>query len=317
MRPRIPPILLGLALIASCTPAKAPPIRGAFAATQITERVYVIHGPNEVPSKENQGFMNNPGFVLTGKGVVVVDPGASVQVGEMVLAKIAAVTKDPVIAVFNTHVHGDHWLGNQAIKHAFPKAVIYAHPKMIEQARAGAGAGWVNILDTMTAGATRGTVARPPDLGVGAGETLKLHNLRFRIYHNDRAHTDTDIMIEVVEDGVLFLGDNGLNRVLRRMDDGNLKGQLAALDAALASKARHFVPGHGRSGGRAIVVGYRNFLTALRAAVKKYYDRGLSDFEMKDKVVRELAAYKDWKNFNDEIGRTIGVVYLQIESEAF
>ena len=306
-----------LLLLVACGETKAPPIHGDYAAAKITDRVYVIHGPLGMPSQENQGFANNPAFVLTSAGVVVIDPGSSVQVGEMVLDKIAAVTGAPVIAVFNTHIHGDHWLGNQAIKHAFPKAVIYAHPKMIEQARAGAGAGWVNILDTMTAGATRGTVARPPDLGVGAGETLKLHNLRFRIYHNDRAHTDTDIMIEVVEEGVLFLGDNGLNRVLRRMDDGNLKGQLAALDAALASKARHFVPGHGQSGGRAIVVGYRNFLTALRAAVKKYHDRGLGDYEMKDQVIRELAAYKDWKNFNDVIGRTIGVVYLQIESEAF
>jgi len=306
-----------LLLLVACGETKAPPIHGDYAAAKITDRVYVIHGPLGMPSQENQGFANNPAFVLTSAGVVVIDPGSSVQVGEMVLDRIAAVTGAPVIAVFNTHIHGDHWLGNQAIKHAFPKAVIYAHPKMIEQARAGAGAGWVNILDTMTAGATRGTVARPPDLGVGAGETLKLHNLRFRIYHNDRAHTDTDIMIEVVEDGVLFLGDNVFAGRVGRMDDGNLKGQLAALDAALASKARHFVPGHGRSGGRAVVVDYRNFLTALRAAVRKYYERGLGDFEMKDRVVRDLAAYKDWKNFDAEIGRAIGVVYLQVESEAF
>jgi len=276
-----------LLLLVACGETKAPPIHGDYAAAKITDRVYVIHGPLGMPSQENQGFANNPAFVLTNAGVVVIDPGSSVQVGEMVLGRIAAVTGAPVIAVFNTHIHGDHWLGNQAIKAAFPKAVIYAHPKMIEQARA------------------------------GAGETLKLHNLRFRIYHNDRAHTDTDIMIEVVEDGVLFLGDNVFAGRVGRMDDGNLKGQLAALDAALASKARHFVPGHGRSGGRAVVVDYRNFLTALRAAVRKYYERGLGDFEMKDRVVRDLAAYKDWKNFDAEIGRAIGVVYLQVESEAF
>jgi len=56
--------------------------------------------------------------VLTAKGVVVVDPGSSVQVGEMLLKKIATVTKDPVIAVFNTHIHGDHWLGNDRHRRA-------------------------------------------------------------------------------------------------------------------------------------------------------------------------------------------------------
>ena len=62
--------VLTLALLASgCSRSKAPPISGDFPATRLTEHVYVIHGPNELPNRHNQGFMNNPGFVLTTKGV--------------------------------------------------------------------------------------------------------------------------------------------------------------------------------------------------------------------------------------------------------
>ncbi|MEK7304327.1 MAG: MBL fold metallo-hydrolase, partial [Pseudomonadota bacterium] len=125
--------LLALTVMLSACDRKAPAIQADFPLTKLTERVYVIHGPNEIPNKANQGFMNNPGFVLTRKGVVVIDPGSSVQVGDMLLKKIASVTKDPIIAVFNTHIHGDHWLGNDAIHRAYPKAVIYAHPKMMEK----------------------------------------------------------------------------------------------------------------------------------------------------------------------------------------
>ncbi|MEW8156190.1 MAG: hypothetical protein AB2765_16580, partial [Candidatus Thiodiazotropha endolucinida] len=34
-----------------------------YPADRIADGVYVIHGPLGVPSVENQGFMNNPGFV--------------------------------------------------------------------------------------------------------------------------------------------------------------------------------------------------------------------------------------------------------------
>nr|WP_231892881.1 MBL fold metallo-hydrolase [endosymbiont of unidentified scaly snail isolate Monju] len=81
--------------------------------------------------------MNNPSFLVTEQGVVVVDPGGTLQAGRMLVGKIRATTDKPVLAVFNTHVHGDHWLGNQAIVEAWPQAVIYAHPKMIEEAKAG------------------------------------------------------------------------------------------------------------------------------------------------------------------------------------
>ncbi|MGB5729845.1 MAG: MBL fold metallo-hydrolase, partial [Thiogranum sp.] len=46
-----------------------------YPADRIAENIYVIHGPLELPNPKNQGFMNNPGFVVTSKGVVILDPG--------------------------------------------------------------------------------------------------------------------------------------------------------------------------------------------------------------------------------------------------
>ena len=318
MRALFPALAASVLLLLSCSSAKAPPIERDYALTQITDHVYVIHGPNENPSRTNQAFSNNPGFVLVHGGVVVIDPGSSVQVGEMVLRKIATVTKDPIIAVFNTHIHGDHWLGNQAIKTAYPKAVIYAHPKMMEAINAGEGDNWIKMMSAATQGASRGTKAVAPDMGLDHDEALKLHGTSFRIYHNDRAHTDNDIMIEVVEEGVIFLGDNVLNKRIAANfpEHGNIQGQIAAIDLALKSKAMHFIPGHGTSGGCEIALAQQTFLKSLRASVKKYYDQDLGDFEMKDKVMRDLDTYKDYYDFNN-LGRVISAAYLQIETESF
>jgi len=56
-----------------------------YPVDKIADNVYVIHGPLTVPNPENQGFMNNPGIVITEAGVVILDPGGTVQSGEMVL----------------------------------------------------------------------------------------------------------------------------------------------------------------------------------------------------------------------------------------
>jgi len=110
-----------------------------FKAEKVSEHVYVIHGPLEMPNETNEGFMNNPAFIVTDKGVVVVDPGSSVHTGNMLLREIRKVTDMPVIAVFDTHVHGDHWLGNDAIQRAYPDAAIYGHQTMISMVDQGEG----------------------------------------------------------------------------------------------------------------------------------------------------------------------------------
>lgn len=314
--PALPLALLAATLFVTACDRKAGSIDKDYPLARLTERVYVIHGPNEMPNEANQAFMNNPGFVLTAKGVVVVDPGSSVQVGEMVLKKIATVTQDPVIAVFNTHIHGDHWLGNDAIRRAFPKAVIYAHPNMMAKA-AVEGENWIERMNQLSDGAVRGTQVVVPQMGLDNDETLRLGGLHFRLHHTGVAHTDGDLMIEVMEEKLLFLGDNVVAERAGRLDDGNFAGNIAACDAALKTGATVFVPGHGKSGGREVVTAYRGWLTTLYGSVKKHHAAGVDALGMKDKVVPELAAYRTWALFDSEIGKLVSLATLQAEQEAF
>jgi glyoxylase-like metal-dependent hydrolase (beta-lactamase superfamily II) len=302
--------------LVSCAESEAPAIALDYPLKQLTDRVYVIHGPNEEPNKKNQGFMNNPAFVLTSKGVVVIDPGSSLQVGRLLLGKIAKTTPSPVIAVFNTHIHGDHWLGNQAVREAYPNAVIYAHPNMLAKAQ-GEGEFWLKNMLTLTAGATMGTRLELPDSTLENDDTLRLGDRHFRVYHTGKAHTDGDLMLEVVEEKLMFLGDVVMAQRAGRLDDGDFKGNIAAIDAVLKSQAVHFVPGHGLSGGRELPLAYRAFLSTLYASVKQYYTQGLADFDMKDKVNKDLAAYQQWAMFDTGLGRLISLAYLQAEAESF
>ena len=306
-----------LALTNLAVAAERGPAVPDYPFQEVAAGVYVIHGPVAYPSPENQGFMNNPAWVETDAGVVVIDPGASVQTGEMVLRALRKVTDAPIIAVLNTHVHGDHWLGNQAIRAAYPEVPIYAHPNMIEAIKNGAGEQWVDLMMSATEGATTGTEVVGPTQAVGGDTELQLGGLTYRIHHWGQAHTNNDLMIEIPERGVLFAADNANNQRIVRMDDASFEGLIDTLERAKAIPAEVVVPGHGLSGGPEIIEENLVYVMTLRQAVAELFDEGMSDFEMKDPIAERLTAYKDWAGFDEELGKQISLAYLEVEAEAF
>ena len=311
--------LLGLVLLAGAAYAlqKAAPIRVDYGPQEIAQGVYVIHGPKELPSPENQGFMNNPAWIVSDGGVVVVDPGSSVQVGEMVLAQIEKTTDKPILAVFNSHIHGDHWLGNQAIRERYPEVPIYGHERVGPKVIAGAGTEWVELMLSMTQNATAGTTVVKPDHPVKDGDELQIGGLTYRVMNNDKAHTDTDIMLHVPEKSLIFLGDNAGHERILRLEGGSFPGNVAALENAIATGASVFVPGHGPSGGREVAERYRDYLKTVYASAQQGVEEGLADFEIRPLLMPKLEPWSQWAGFEHELGRHINGAYLEAEAAAF
>ncbi len=284
---------------------------------KVSEHVYVIHGPTGYPNKENQGFMNNPGFIVTDKEVAVIDPGSSAAIGRAVLAHIRKVTDKPITQVFTTHVHGDHWLGNQAFKEENPAVKFYAHPAMIEEAKNGAAAEWIDTMNSMTEKATEGTEAIIPTEVLTDGESFDLGGLTLKAHLIEgKAHTDTDVMFEIPEEKVLFTGDTINNKRIVRMDDGSFAGGIKAAEYALTLDVDKIVPGHGHSGGRNVLAYYRDYLSKVYSSVKKMRE-DMEAHEMKPKIEAQLADYKDWQGMNEELGKHISLSVLEAEQEDF
>jgi len=289
----------------------------AFHAEKISNHVYVIHGPLELPNETNEGFMNNPAFIVTDNGVVVIDPGSSVHTGNMLLREIRKVTDMPVIAVFDTHIHGDHWLGNDAIQRSYPDADIYAHHKTISMVDNGEGQNWLDLMHNMTKGATDGTKIVNAQDALKGGEDLSIGGHQFQIIHHGQAHTVTDIMILYKEDSVLFTGDNVTNKRIIRMVDASFKGSIETIEKAKSLQAAIVVPGHGKSGGAELLDNYHTYLSVLYSNVSKYFEEDMSDFEMKPLIHQQLKNYHDWSGYEDELGKHISGAYLEIEAAAF
>jgi glyoxylase-like metal-dependent hydrolase (beta-lactamase superfamily II) len=233
----------------------------------------------------------------------------------MVMAQVRKTTSKPVTHVFNTHVHGDHWLGNQAVLEVWPKAKIIGHPDMIKGAKAGADAFWLKLVSDLTKGYTDGTRAEIPTVAAADGQEFRIGGKTFRIHSSTDAHSKTDLMIEVVEDRILFTGDNVLSRQVMILRDGTFKGVMKATERALALNARLYVPGHGKTGDRTLVEVHKAWFDILMAEVRRMYDEGMSDFEMKPVLAEKLKAYQDWAEWEANLGPQISLAILEIEQE--
>ena len=290
-----------------------------FPLDKVSKHIYVIHGTQELPSPKSRGFMNNPAAILTRNGVIIVDPGSSTEIAQQVLKKVREVSDKPVIAVFNTHVHGDHWLGNHGIRKSYPKVPIYAHKRMIERVKAGDGKEWLKLLMGMTKGAVAGTRIVGPNIGLSDGEELSIDGIKLKFHHTGHAHTDHDLMIEVSEDKALFFGDIVASKRVPNSDvpqDANFKGTITAIRTMLNRPVDIYIPGHGYSGGREVPESSLLFLETLHSAVTKYFNQNLESFEVKTKVRADLNEYKGWNNFI-AIDRVINYVYQEVERENF
>ena len=284
---------------------------------KIGEHTYVIeHGPHDEDEKVSHGFHNNPGFVITEAGVVVIDTGSSYEIVKMILRKIAGVTAKPITHIFTTHFHGDHWLANQALVEAYPDARTIAHPELIALLTAGEDKFWLDTFAKRLGDDFAGTRAVIPNTPA-ENKDYKIGGITFQVVLFDKAHTATDLMVNVVEEGVLFTGDIVNNQHLSFMGHGNFKGAYEATQTALAMKPRHVVVGHGRSGKIDLVEEFGAFYQQLPVVVGKYYEQGLMDYEMKPKVVADLGKYKSWHAFDTQIGPYISQVIGELEKESF
>ena len=304
---------LALAAFLCAPAAAAAPAECPF--ERVSAHVWVLHGSDaRTCPRAPDHPATNVGAVLTGAGVVLIDPGGSPAITRLVLARLAAVTDQSVVAVIDSHIHGPYWLGNGAVRARFPGVPIIAHARMIARLAEGEAGAWA---------ATLGADARPavatPDHAVGGGVSMRVGDVHLLLHVPGHAHTDHDLLVEVPDDRVLFLGGLVVEPELPSQGvpaDADFRGQLAAIRAVLEMPVEIYVPGRGRTAGKALPRRAAALLAALLDGVGRYYDAGLQDFEMTPKLRRDLARFRRWYDFR-ALGRVVSILYLQIEDERF
>lgn len=299
---------------------KGPPVKDQ-PVTRISPHVYVIQSPDGFPTPENQGMMANITFVVGAGGVIVVDSGASLQIGEMAIRQLRTVTDKPVVGIVNTHYHGDHWLGNHAFVDAYGMDLPrYALPHTREAIQGVHGSFWLTSMIKWTAQASAGTKIVPPNRDVAHGDTLSLGDVTLRLHHYGRAHTPSDVAVEVVEDGVMCVGDILMDRRIANMDDGSYTGTFQTMDALTANSAtKIWLPAHGTPGPE-VIVWQRSLFEGIYEPCVAAVKAGQPVEEAKAAVLRDprvTSRAAETKGWDSNIGKYISLAYLEAEQSDF
>lgn len=275
---------------------------------EVAPGTYVFEGRTEDFSVRNGGNIVNTGFIVTSAGVVVIDTGPSRRYGEQMRAAIRRVTPKPVVRVFNTHQHPDHFLGNQG----YADVGIEALPETV-QAIGKDGKRLTENMYRLNGDWMRDTEVLAPRALGEAGE-VQVGDHRLTLVPRS-GHTGGDLAVFDHGTGVLFAGDLVFYNRAATTPHADLAQWQSALDVLETMPYRVLVPGHGPvvQDGRAIAQ-TRDYLEWLAATLRHAAERGLDMNEVMALPLPER--FRDIALADTEYRRSVTHLYPALEQAA-
>jgi glyoxylase-like metal-dependent hydrolase (beta-lactamase superfamily II) len=207
------------------------------------------------------GLLVNSYIVETTDGVVLVDANLLVSDVRALAARIAALHK-PLLGVFVTHAHPDHFNGLPML--AGDDVPVYAAADVADTIARIADAKrtqWQPVY-----GDEWPDRHRIPDQRLSDGDSVKLAGLRFTLHAIGAAESHADSYITL--DHHAFIGDLAFHGTHPYTADGHTGRWLDALDTlAEALDGATLYPGHGAPGTVGMLADQRRYLMMYRETV--------------------------------------------------
>jgi glyoxylase-like metal-dependent hydrolase (beta-lactamase superfamily II) len=126
-------------------------------------------------------------------------------------------------------------------------------------------------------------------------------------------HTNSDLVVYLPHEKILFSGDLVYAGRLPWLGDGNTRQWLKTLEKLKTLDFKIVVPGHGKVGDRQSVQRFEAYLTDLRAAVLTAMLHGAALDEMKQTL--RLPAYQQDLKYSDWLPLNVEKVYQEMQQE--
>jgi cyclase len=188
--------------------------------------------------------VDNSGFVIGDKGVLVIDSHISKEMADQILAAVRAVTHKPILYLVNTNYHGDHTFGN----YAFPsETLIIAHRETAEQMKSFEYEKSFLLQtvqgDTDVFGKAR---LRLPDVVFDDYLRLDLGGKTVELRHFGRGNTRGDTVVYVPDSRTAWTGNLVLGFVVPPVFEGGADEYQRTLSRFAGElDVATLVPGHG------------------------------------------------------------------------
>ena len=265
-------LIISLALLANASVSRAAEAidRIALNPVQVAPHTYFVQGRPEMGNSENQNFISNAGFVITPKGVVVVDALGSPVLAKKLIQEIKKITPQKVVAVIVTHYHADHVYGLQEFKkigakiYAQNQGNSYLSSETAKQRLIASRidfAPWVNANTKLTGA----------DVWIDQSYLLSIGGIQFKISRVGPAHAPEDLIVYIPSERVLFVGDLVFRGRIPFVGNADSKGWLYALDEIEKLNPNIVIPGHGNYSIKPVedIAFTRDYLKYLRESMTK------------------------------------------------
>jgi glyoxylase-like metal-dependent hydrolase (beta-lactamase superfamily II) len=269
-----------------------------------------------VPVQRNIYMLSGAGGNITvqigTEGVLIVDTEFAPLVPK-ILIEIRKLSQGHIRYIINTHVHGDHVGGNEALAKSIPISNqeplnIIAH---------------ANVLNRLTATGTAKPNGETLEAGLPYDEyetpnkSLHFNGEAVVIYHEPKAHTDGDSIVLFRGSDVISTGDILSPEGYPRIDlasGGTVQGELAALNHLLEltvpgnqqEGGTYLIPGHGRICDDADLVEYRDMVAIITDRVQ--------DLVKKGRTLEQVKAAKPTEDYDTQYGTQPGASNRFVEA---
>ena len=232
--------LLSLSAAFMAAAAETPPL----VPRQVSRSAWYVEGASALGSSANQNFISNAGFVITPKGVVVIDALGSPALAERLIQEIGRLTPLPITHVIVTHYHADHIYGLQAftalgarvIAHRAARDYLQSETARLRlQASRQELAPWVDEATRLVAA----------DEWIEGDSQLEVGGVLFEVKPVGPSHTPEDVCIYLPNEKVLFAGDLVFRNRIPYVGQADSQHWIVALNRLLSFGADVIVPGHG------------------------------------------------------------------------
>ncbi|MEZ5759126.1 MAG: MBL fold metallo-hydrolase [Emcibacteraceae bacterium] len=234
-------------------------------------------GLNVYALESSRPPVDNAGFVVGEKGVLVIDSHINGEMGKQIIEAVRSVTDKPILYLVNTNGHADHTFGN----YVFPPETIIIAQKLTKVMMSPP----IEELKTRNLvlvggdkNAFDGVEKRMPNLTFDKFMEIDLGGITVELHYFGAGNTfgDTVVYVPSVKaawTGNLIFGDGSIPFLLL----GNTEAYINTLNAfQKAFDLNIIIPGHGIPARPAIFDRYVDYLKTLEEAVEQAIEKNLT-----------------------------------------
>ncbi|ADR33118.1 hypothetical protein Sulku_0451 [Sulfuricurvum kujiense DSM 16994] len=281
----------------------------ALKPVRVSEDIHCFFGKPEIMDKTNNGNIVNSCYIDAKEGYVVVDTGPSYAYAESAYKAMKKIKSLPVKLVINTHIHDDHWLGNNYFTEQGIRVVG------TDDFKVNADMSVPSRMQThISADAYSKTVPTMPSEMINSDTTLKIGNQTLELKIAKRkAHTAKDMVVFLPKSKVLIAADLVFNDRLPSVRGGDINGWLSALEDLDKLDAVHVVGGHGNRTDKDAARMTREYFTQMRTEIRAAIADGLGIDDTIKKV--SMDKYKKYKLYEETHRHNVESSYRVLEWE--